>query len=114
MDRLTEHTYKMNDFSKKYLLTHGFRYDKGSLYDDIDTYFNRFPVLKYRNKTPLLECVLTTNSVDGIITLNVYEQTGNLYTLFYNNEYGRYDELLTKINTRILSEFSKLGIIEVK
>ena len=101
--------HKMQNYSREYLLSHGFRYRKASFTDDIDVYTYRFPVYKY-NKQSLIDCTLTVNPNDGDVFISVTQQDGCIYTPFYANDYGNFRPIMEIINSNILHQFSKLSI----
>lgn len=104
--------YKLANHSKEDLKNLGFYYSSFLSDSEVQIYTYRFSVLKYKNKT-VLECELAIDTTHGDVKINVYDMNHNLYTPFYYIECGNYDELLTKINKKIKSELTKLGIKKV-
>lgn len=101
--------HKIQNYSKEYLKSYGFRYRKASCKDDIDTYTYRFPVYKYNGQSTI-DCIITVNPQDGEVFITVIQQDGSIYTPFYTNDYGNFGTILNVINMIILHEFTRLSI----
>lgn len=106
--RLPENRYKMTDHSKENLKKIGFN----KVLDDPDLYTYRFPVHKYNN-IPTEWCVLNVDVVTGEVNIDVFNNNGSSFPAFYQQMSG-FDEFIEKINSKIRSKLSKLGIKKVK
>ena len=104
--------YKLNNHSKEDLKSLGFYYSSLLSDSELQIYTYKFPVLKYKNKT-VLECELSIDTTYGEVKINVYDMKHELYIPFYHIECGNYDEILSKINKKIKSKLTKLGIKKV-
>ena len=103
--------YKLKT-TKDDLYSKGFHYNK-LMSDETDFYSMRFPVHKYK-KTTTLECELAVELQTGNITINIFNYgTNEIYTPFYNLEYGRY-AILDSINKAIEDQLKKIGAKEVE
>lgn len=91
-----------NKLSIQELKTKGFRYDM-----QYQNYTYEFPVYKYKRK-PFVICKVFISEEDKSVRFNVYNVNGNLYTAYYNREYGR-SLLIKLIEKNIEKEFRKLG-----
>ena len=106
MDRVI---YKIQDYSKEYLIGHGFKYSRylSDLGDDIYTY--KFPLIIY-NKTTTIECEIAVSTITGIVNVNVLNcTTKDLYASYYDREYGNY-EIIKLIDIKINRKLKELGI----
>lgn len=105
-------TYKIKDYSKEFLQQHKFRYSSYlSEYGD-DVYTYRFPLIYYK-KTVTIECEIAVSTSTGIVNVNVYNaSTKDLYTSYYNREFGSY-ELLKSIDMKIETRLKELGIEKI-
>lgn len=102
--------YKLKT-TKGDLYSKGFRYNK-LMSDETDFYSIRFPVHKYKRYTTL-ECEIMVELQTGDITINVFDcGTKEIYTPFYNQEYGKH-EILNLINKVIEERLKKIGAKEV-
>lgn len=101
--------HKIENYSKEYLKSCGFRYRKATCKDDIDTFIHRFPVYKYNGKSTI-DCIITVNPKDGEVFITVIQQDGSIYAPFYTNDYGNFEVILNTINKAILCEFTRLSI----
>lgn len=104
MDRL-----KLNTKNEKLLISNRF-----SKISDTE-YIYRFPVYKYKF-TPLITCVLTVNTEEMLIDIEIVDTNrGTLYFPYYNNEYGK-NKLVDQINKRV-TEYLKIlqqkGIVKI-
>ena len=104
--------YKLK-ITKDELYRKGFHYNKLMSDDISDFYSLRFPALKYK-KIPTLDCELTVELQTGKVLINVFNSgTNDIYTPFYNCEYGKY-ETLNAIDKAIKDQLKKLGAKEKK
>ena len=110
MEQLINKKYKMLYPSESKLLKFGFRKVK-NIDDDIWKY--SFPVYKHNHKITTIEGIITVVLPAGKVLIDVYSN-GNIYTPFYNNEYGNYEPIMNIINSNILREFNKFNIKEKK
>lgn len=104
--------YKIKDYSKEFLQKHKFRYSSylSGYNDDIYTY--TFPLIFY-NKIVTIECEIAVSLITGVVNVNVYNAgTRELYSSYYNREYGNY-ELLVTIDMKIDSRLKELGIEKI-
>lgn len=93
----------------KSTLTHQELKDKGFRYSQENQYYTyNFPVHKY-NKKPVITCQVFVYEDNTIKYDVINASNGELYSSYYNKEYGRND-LSNKINKIINSEFKKIGI----
>ena len=103
--------YKLKT-TKDDLYSKGFHYNK-LMSEETDIYSMRFSVHKYR-KITILECELSVELQTGDITINVfYYGTNEIYTPFYNHEYGIYS-ILDSINKAVEDQLKKIGAKEVE
>lgn len=107
-EQLINKKYKMLYPSEHKLIKFGFRKVK-NIDDDMWRY--SFPVYKYNRKIPTIECVVSVVLPSGKATLDVYSN-GNIYTPFYNNEFGNYEPIMNIINSNIIRELNKFNIKE--
>jgi hypothetical protein len=105
--------YKINNLTIENLRNLGFRYSTLLSNDEEKIYIYRFPVYKYKNKT-VLECELTVEINTNNIIVNVYNSHHEIYTPFYNVEYGNFEPILDIVNKNINKEFRKLGVERIK
>ena len=110
MEQLINKKYKMLYPSESKLLKFGFKKVK-NIDDDIWKY--TFPVYKHDHKITTIEGIITVVLPTGKVLIDVYSN-GNIYTPFYNNEYGNYEPIMEIINNNILREFNKFNIKEKK
>lgn len=108
MEQLINKKYKMLYPSESKLLKFGFKKVK-NLDDDIWKY--SFPVYKHNHKITTIEGIITVILPTGKVLLDVYSN-GNIYTPFYNNEFGNYEPIMNIINSNILKELTKFNIKE--
>lgn len=102
--------YKLKT-TKDNLYNKGFHYNK-SMSDETDFYSMRFPAHKYKKATTL-ECELTVELQTGNVTINLYNYgTNEIYTPFYNLEYGKFP-ILDTVNKAIEDKLKKIGAIKV-
>ena len=95
----------------QHLRTIGFRKFIKESDKEPNRYYYVFPVLKYKEYTNL-ECKICVEDQD--VQIDLYDNHGNFYPPFYYDEFGNYDNVLKLfINSKIMSEFKKLGIVEV-
>lgn len=107
MVSVVSNTYKMQNTSEENLKKLGFRYSGDS------NYIYRFSVYKYENKS-LLDCELIVDIDTKLVSIDVYQHTGKIYSQFYCNEYSNNEIILVDVNNRILNEFKKLKIKPIK
>jgi hypothetical protein len=111
-------TYKykmMKNPTKQHLISLGYRYYQ-STEDGNELYVYRFPISKYKKQT-VIECEVVTELNTGITNINIYEKAYmTYYTLFYQEDLRKQydDSFLENMENKILSEFKKLGIKQVK
>lgn len=106
MDRLK---YKMSDYSKDFLQSKGFKYNRTLSNSSDDIYTYRFPLITY-NKNILVECEIIVSCTTGTINVNVLSTgTKELYASYYNRDYGN-NELLKSIDKKIENKLKDLGI----
>lgn len=110
MEQLINKKYKMLYPSESKLLKFGFKKVK-NIDDDIWKY--TFPVYKHNHKITTIEGIITVVLPTGKVLIDVHSN-GNIYTPFYNNEFGNYEPIINIINSNILREFNKFNIIEKK
>lgn len=106
MDRVI---YEIQNYSKEYLIGHGFKYSRylSDLGDDIYTY--KFPLITY-NKMATIECEIAVSATTGMININVYNAgTKELYASYYNREYGNC-EIIKLMDIKINKKLKGLGI----
>ena len=72
-------------------------------------YTHRFPVVKHNDRTSL-EGKITILSDTGEVLIDVLNLNGTFYSPFYNNIYGDFAPILSKIHERINQELNRLGI----
>ena len=109
MEQLINKKYKMSYPSESKLIKFGFRKVKNS---DDDIWKYTFPVYKH-NKITTIEAVISVILPSGRVLIDVYSN-GNIYTPFYNNEFGNYEPIMNIINSNIIKELNKLHIKEKK
>lgn len=85
---------------------------KSSITPDGTTYTHRFPVVKYKNRTTVLECELTIDGETGEVIINVFDINRNAYAPFYHVPCGNYSVILDKIYKAINSELKRLGLVK--
>ena len=73
------------------------------------TYTHRFPVIEHNNRTSL-EGRIAILVDTGEVSIDVCNLNGSFYAPYYNNTYGDFAPVLSKINNRINQELKKLGI----
>ena len=106
MDRII---YKIQNYSKSYLQSIGFKYNPylSDYADEIYTY--RFPLISY-HKTTTISCEIAISTVTGIVNVNVLNgSTRDLYASYYDREYGNY-EIIKLIDIKINNKLKELGI----
>ena len=102
--------YKLKT-TKEDLYSKGFHYNK-LMSEETEFYSMRFPVHKYK-KITILECEVAVELQTGNITINVfYHGTNEIYTPFYNPEYGIY-AILDSVNMAVKDQLKKIGAKEV-
>lgn len=109
MVSVINNTYKLSNTSEENLKKLGFRYDRNTSDTTTTNYIYRFSVYKYEGKS-LLNCELIVDTHTKIVSINVYNQSGNIYRPFYYTEFGNHDHIIDIINNNILNEFKKLKI----
>lgn len=114
MKDLLKENYIKKNITKEWLQSNHFRYNKSYSDHEENVYTYRFPVYKYGCCVTLeAEILIFVNS--GEVRINVYDShTRNKYAPFYYREYGEYSTVINTINDKILKEFKKLGIEEIK
>lgn len=110
MEQLINKKYKMLYPSESKLLKFGFKKVK-NIDDDIWKY--TFPVYKHNHKIATIEGIISVVMPTGKVLIDV-RSNGNIYTPFYNNEFGNYEPIMEIINSNILREFNKFNIKEKK
>lgn len=92
--------YKLNLSSeeKKEL---GFRYDS-----NLEVYVYEFPVYKSNKKVSLI-CKLYINNETGKVLINVYDINGNLYSSFYNRNYGK-SKIVSIVDNNISKKINEI------
>ena len=110
MEQLINKKYKMLYPSESKLLKFGFKKVK-NIDDDIWKY--TFPVYKHNHKITTIEGIITVVLPTGKVLIDVYSN-GNIYTPFYNNEFGNYEPIMNIINSNILKELNRFNIKEKK
>ena len=110
MEQLINKKYKMPYPSESKLTKYGFKKIKNT---EDSIWKHTFPVYKYNNKITTIEGTITVILPTGKVLIDVYSN-GNIYTPFYNNEYGNYEPIMNIINSNILKELSKFRIKEKK
>ena len=105
--------YKLNNPTIENIRNLGFRYSTLLSTEEEKIYIYRFPVYKYKNKT-VLECELTVGFDTNNIIINVYNSHHEIYTPFYNVEYGNFESILDIVNKNINKEFKKLGVTMIR
>ena len=78
----------------------------------LQEYVYKFPVYKYKNK-PTIICKLGINEEINEVWFNVYKINGDLYTGYYNREYGK-SKIYPVIDKNIIKELKKLGAKKVR
>lgn len=109
MDRVI---YGIQDYSKEYLIGHGFKYSRylSDLGDDIYTY--KFPLITY-NKMTMIESEIAVSTITGIVNVNVLNcTTKDLYASYYDREYGNY-EIIKLMDIKINRKLKELGIEKI-
>ena len=102
-------TYKMKDYSKQYLQSKGFRYNRTLSDSSEEIYTYRFPLISY-NKITTIECEISVSITTGMVNINVINSsTRELYASYYNREYGNF-EIVKLIDTKISKKIKELGI----
>ena len=107
MEQLINKKYKMPYPSESKLIKYGFKKIKNTE-DSVWKY--TFPVYKH-NKITTIEGIITVILPTGKVLIDVYSN-GDIYTPFYNNEYGNYEPIMNVINSNILKELNKFNIKE--
>lgn len=72
-------------------------------------YAHRFPVIKHNNITSL-EGEITILGDTGEVLIDVFNLNRTFYSPFYNNIYGDFAPILSKIHEHINQELNRLGI----
>ena len=108
INELLKYKYIKSNISKKWLIENGFRYDK-LLSTEKDTYVYNFSVHKYK-KYSVLTCRLSIDLNSGIVGIDVYHESGELYHPFYFVSYGDFKPLLDPVNKKIYKKLKELGI----
>ena len=110
MKMLAHEKYILKNPNKKKLKELGFKYSKDMSDADNDSYYIKFPILKYIN-TPTIEGEIIIDINSGCVRLNTYKYgTKNCYSPFYQ-EYSEVNKLILKdINKAFKNMFSKIGI----
>lgn len=85
---------------------------KSSITPDGTTYTHRFPVVKYKNRTTVLECELTIDADSGQVNINVSDINREPYPPFYHIYCGNYSPILDKIHKAINTELIRLELIK--
>ena len=106
MDRLT---YIMSNYSKKFLLDNGFRFNRNLSDSTEEIYTYRFPLISY-NKIATIECEISVSATTGMVNINVINSsTRELYASYYNREYGNC-EIIKLMDIKINKKLKGLGI----
>ena len=96
-------TYKMKDYSKQYLQSKGFRYNRTLSDSSEEIYTYRFPLISY-NKTTTIECEISVSITTGMVNINVINSsTRELYASYYNREYGNF-EIVKLMDTKLVKK----------
>ena len=93
--------------SKQEMKDLGFKYDF-----EIQEYIYKFPVYKSSKNEPLIFCKLGIDEENNKVFFNVCDLSGELYTSYYNREYGKPNFVVETIDRNIEKEFKKLGVKE--
>lgn len=110
MNNISGKKYIKKNISKEWLCANKFKYNRLLSDKENDIYSYRFPVYKYGDFVTL-ECELSVFSTTGEVRINVFDyNTRSRYAPFYHVEYGIYNEILDKINERILKQLKKFDI----
>lgn len=107
MEQLINKKYKMSYPSESKLVKYGFKKIKNT---EDSIWKHTFPVYKHKDVTTI-EGTISVILPSGKVLLDVYSN-GNIYTPFYNNEYGNYEPIIDIINNNILKELNKFNIKE--
>ena len=106
MDRVT---YKMKNYSKKFLQDNGFRFNRNISDATEEIYTYRLPLISY-NKVTTIECEIHVSATSGMVNINVINSsTRELYASYYNREYGNY-EIVRLMDIKINKKIKELGI----
>ena len=107
--------YKIKNASKKFLESHGFRYN--SIFsNNEETYYSRiFPAYKWLDYVTLF-CEIRVLLETREVTIDVYDNpyTRARYAPFYYVACGNYDPILEIIYNNINKVLTELNITEVK
>lgn len=101
MGLLNKQKYKVN-LTKESMKELGFRYDY-----ELGDYVLKFTVYKY-GKIPLIFCKLGIDEETNIIWHCVCDANNNLYTPYYNHEYGK-NSIVPNIERKIKKKLKELG-----
>lgn len=104
--------YKISNYSKQFLQSKGFKYNR-NISDSIEEiYTYRFPLISY-NKSTTIECEISVSTTTGMVTINVIDSnTRELYAAYYGREYGNY-EIMKIMDIKINKKLRDLGIRKV-
>ena len=109
MEQLIHKKYKMLYPSESKLIKYGFKKIKNT---EDSMWKHTFPVYKY-NKITTIEGTITVILPSGKVLIDIYSN-GDIYTPFYNLEYGNYEPIMNIINGNIVNELNKFHIKEKK
>jgi hypothetical protein len=107
--------YKIKNFSKHYLETHGFRYNTTFSNQDETYYSILFSACKWQDYIVLTGeirvCIET-----GEVWIDIYDSPINRtrYAPYYYTEYGNFDPVIEIVNKNIQKKCEELNITEVK
>ena len=105
-------TYTISNYSKKFLLDNGFKFNQNLSDSTEEIYTYRFPLISY-NKIATIECEISVSTVTGIVNVNVLNgSTRDLYASYYDREYGNC-EIIKLIDVKINNKLKKLGIEKI-
>lgn len=98
----------LNDYKYKVNLTNEKKKELGFKYDyELGDYVLKFTVYKY-GKIPLIFCKLGIDEETNMIWHCIYDASNNLYTPYYNREYGR-NNIVPKIEKEVKKKLNELG-----
>ncbi len=113
MDKIRKHKFIIKDLSAEKLLQLGFKRNYNVLDQSEELYTYKFTAYKYK-KISVLFCVITIDLKSGNIKYDLYTSQNVPFPPFYQDNFGKYDKLMKKINNNILEENRKLGIVKLK
>ena len=114
MNNMSNEKYTKKNISKEWLCTNKFKYNRLLSDEENNVYTYRFPVYKYGDFVSL-ECEFSVFFETGEVRINVFDyNTRSRYAPFYYIENGIYNEILDKINDRIIIQLNKFDIRQEK